>query len=397
MSRIEPLAGLSAATFVPHALHGEASVWPEKNCYIDLWLELLPALRLEPLAMLGFTLAVDFEGDQWTFFKPPHDELRALYGVDVQELTLWRPLLDHAVEHLQAGKFICCEVDAYWLPDTAGTDYRRQHSKTSILLGSLDPARKWLGYFHNAGYFELAGADFEALFALAPASVSAATGPSLPLPLPLPLPAHPLHNLSAEPLRNMPAHLPLYAELVRIDRLRRRPPAELAALARPLLALHLARRPLSNPFTRFAERLAHDLPGLQAGGLACYHAWAFASVRQAGAAFELASAHLRWLAAAPGPADAAWAGWGELDRLAGLEGLAGLDGLERLAEAAVCFDAISRACKSLILKGARAVHAGRPLAADALLDGMCRAWACGMGLLERAQVAADEPLSASAA
>ena len=27
------------------------------------------------MAMLPFTVAIDFEGDQWTFFKPPHDEL----------------------------------------------------------------------------------------------------------------------------------------------------------------------------------------------------------------------------------------------------------------------------------------------------------------------------------
>ena len=42
--------------------------------------------------MLPFTVAIDFEGDQWTFFKPPHDELCDLYGLDVQELNVWRPL-----------------------------------------------------------------------------------------------------------------------------------------------------------------------------------------------------------------------------------------------------------------------------------------------------------------
>ena len=52
------------------------SAWVEKNCYVDVWIELLHALGLEPLAMLAFTVAVDFEGDQWTFFKPSHDDLR---------------------------------------------------------------------------------------------------------------------------------------------------------------------------------------------------------------------------------------------------------------------------------------------------------------------------------
>jgi len=59
--------------------------------------------RLEPRAILPFTVAIDFEGDQWTFFKPPHDELRELYGLDVQEMNVWRPLLEHALEHLGAA------------------------------------------------------------------------------------------------------------------------------------------------------------------------------------------------------------------------------------------------------------------------------------------------------
>lgn len=79
--------------------------------------------------MLPFTLAVDFEGDQWTFFKPSLEELRDLYGIDVQELTIWRPLIEHAVEQLSAGKFISTEADAFWLPDTAGTDYRIERSQ----------------------------------------------------------------------------------------------------------------------------------------------------------------------------------------------------------------------------------------------------------------------------
>jgi hypothetical protein len=282
-------------------------------------------LGLDPLPLLAFTLAVDFEGDQWTFFKPPHNELRTLYGVDVQELTLWRTLLAHAQEHLSAGKFICCEVDAFCLPDTAGTDYRQQHAKTSILLVSLDIEARQLGYFHNAGFFALAGEDFDRLFQLNPPPE--------------------------------PAALPLFAELVRVDGLRRRPPDELAAMALNLLREHWARRPRSNPFPRFAQRLAQDLPALQAAGLANYHAWAFASIRQAGAAFELAGAHLRWQA-----------GWSPPQLLA----------------AADCFDRIAQSNKSLILKGARAVHAGRPLDAAALTTQMGEDWARGMAALEAA-------------
>ena len=45
--------------------------WAETNCYVDLWVELLHALGHDPIAALPFTLAIDFEGDQWTFFKFP--------------------------------------------------------------------------------------------------------------------------------------------------------------------------------------------------------------------------------------------------------------------------------------------------------------------------------------
>jgi hypothetical protein len=320
---VEVFPGLDAASYEPHMLHGEDAIWLEKNCYGDLWIELLHALRLEPRAMLPFTLAVDFEGDQWTFFKPPLEELRELYGIDVQEMSVWRPLVEHAAEQLGAGKIICTEADAYWLPDTAATDYRRQHTKTTIALANLDVHREWLGYFHNAGYFELSGEDFRRLFRV----------------------------------DGDPDAMPLFAELVRVDRLLRRPPQDLAACSLALLRKHFARRPAANPFGRFGERLASDLPGLQAAGLARYHAWAFAGIRQAGSAFELAAAHLRWLA-----------GFVQLD----------------LRPAAECFEAIAQGNKALILKGARAVNSGKPLDAAPLVGELAGAWQRGMAALGEA-------------
>lgn len=316
------LAGLQAEGYRPHALHAEPQAWIEKNCYVDVWIELLHALGLEPVAAMPFTLAVDFAGDQWTFFKPPHAELRALYGIDVQELTVWRPLLEHAVEHLGAGRLISTEADAYWLPDTAGTDYRSQHVKTTIVLNELDLDGQRLGYFHNAGYHTLAGDDFRSLFRVgAP------------------------HD---------PAFLPLYAELVRCDRLLRRPTIELAALSAQLLHRHVAERPATNPLRRFGARLQHDLPEIQQRGLAHYHAWAFATLRQCGAAFELASANLRWQAQ-----------HGDSD----------------LAPAAEHFEQIAHGSKALILKVARAVNAGRALDAAPTIETMAEAWDAGMELL----------------
>jgi hypothetical protein len=100
------LRGLDPARYSRSILHAESCVWVEKNCYVDIWIEVIHALGLEPRAILPFVAAIDFEGDQWTFFKPPHGELADLYGIDVQELNVWRPLLEHALEHLAAGKLI---------------------------------------------------------------------------------------------------------------------------------------------------------------------------------------------------------------------------------------------------------------------------------------------------
>jgi hypothetical protein len=319
------LPGLSPEGYARHALHGEACTWVEKNCYADVWIELLHCLALEPLALMPFTLRADFEGDHWTFFKPPLTDLQRLYGIDVQELNIWRPLIEHAAEHLATGKLISTEADAFWLPDTAGTDYRQQHVKTTIVLNELDVAQQRLGYFHNAGYHWLEGEDFRRTFQLDGTPAGA---------------------------------LPLYAELVRVDRLQRRPPAELAELSWALLKEHFAWRPVDNPVERFADRFARELPALKERGLAHYHAWAFTTVRQLGAAFELAAAHLRWLQ--PHRPEAP------------------------LAAAAEPFERIAQESKALILKGARVVNARREFDPVQALAPTAEAWARGMSLLDAA-------------
>jgi len=318
VTRASVIVGLDPAQYQRNALHAPEADWPEKNCYIDLWIGLLNALRMEPHALLGHVFAVDFVGDQWTFFKPTPYELRELYGVDVQELTMWRPLAEHAVEHLGAGRLVSAEVDAWWLPDTEATDYRRQHTKTTIVFNEIDTDAKRLRYFHNAGYFELSGEDYDNIFA--------------------------------------PRELPLFAELVRIDRRERLPDAELARRALALLEHHLKWRPARNPFEAFAPRLAQEMSQLKERGLAYFHQWAFASIRQAGAAFELAAAHVDWLAQQGHPS----------------------------GDAAQRFREISAGCKSLILKGARVAATGKPFDGTAVMESMARAWSEGMEAVDSA-------------
>jgi hypothetical protein len=313
--RAAALSGLDPVTARRHLLHAPDRIWVEKNCYIDIWIEVLHALELDPMAMLPFTVAIDFEGDQWTFFKPPHEDLRALYGIDVQEMYVWRSLLDHALEHLGAGKFISTEADAFWLPDTAGTDYRSQHTKTTIVLAEIDAVAGRLGYFHSAGFFTLEGEDFARLF-----------------------------RLGAPP---DPTYMPLFAELVRHDRRVLRPASELRAQSRAMLAKHLGFRPKVNPIGAFQARFERDLPWMSQQGLGVFHTWAFGTLRQLGAAAELSALYLQWLEPGGGA----------------------------LSGAVGPFLDLSNTAKALILKFARAVNARRALDAAASFAAMADAWA----------------------
>jgi hypothetical protein len=324
MNRYRVLTDINASDYVPHRLHTEASAWVEKNCYIDLIIEVLHAQGLEPLAMLPFTLALDFEGDQWTFFKPQHSDLRDLYGLNIQEMSVWRPLIEHAIEHLGAGRLISVEADAYWLPDTSGSDYRRQHIKTTIALADIDVQNQRLGYFHNASFYQLADEDFRQLFRL------------------------------DQP--DDPGYLPLYAELIHLNRVVKRDSAELVTLSYSLLRKYLELRPLDNPVVRFAERFTYELPRMQERGLPYYHAWAFNNTRQLGAAFELAAAYLAWLEQA---------------------------GVEGLHTAIRGFEEIASTNKSLILKVARAVNSRRPLELTKHFDALALAWERGMTSLDK--------------
>lgn len=296
-SRLSAIPGLEAAAYARSMLHAEDRIWVEKNCYVDVWIELVHALALEPRAMLPFTIAIDFDGDQWTFFKPPHDDLRDLYGIDVQELNVWRPLIEHAAERLASGRMISTEADAWWLPDTSGTDYRRQHTKSTIIIADLDVEAHRMGYFHNAGYFELSGEDFDRTF-----------------------------RLDAPP---DPAFMPLFAETVNVRREGGLRGDALRLHARNLWRRHVAPIPRDNPVMRFGAAFDALLPRLHEAGLAQYHAWAFATTRQLGAAMELAALGLSWL-----DEDA--------------------PEVSRAIEACLT---IARECKSFILKGARAVNA----------------------------------------
>lgn len=249
--------GLPAAgPYLPHPLHDPGRDWPETNCYVDLWIELLHGRGLVPEAMLGITLRQDFEGDQFTFFKPPPGDIERLYGLEVLELAVYGGLEAHALLQARAGRPVLVEVDAIFLPDTSGTTYGRDHAKTTIGILALDPETRELDYLHNAGRFRLAGADYAGIFGA--------------------------------------AELPPYAEFVKAVA----PPlspADLPVAARDLLVKHRARAPGRNPVRAFRDTLAATADGLVCRPLGVFHAYAFNTTRQLGANFEMLASHLAWL------------------------------------------------------------------------------------------------------
>ncbi|MGI8509794.1 MAG: DUF1839 family protein [Gemmatimonadaceae bacterium] len=317
---MSPALSLDTGTYAPHELHGLQRVWPETNCYVDLWIELLHSLQMDPRAMLAFTVAMDFEGDQWTFFKPSLSDIYALYGIDVQELAIWRPLPLHIAEQVSLGRTVLVEVDAFFLPDTQGVSYGIHHTKTTVAINAIDLISRRLGYFHNAGLFELSGTDFDGLFA---GCSDAAT-----------------HGVTLAP----------YTEIAKLDRLVRRTETELRNMASELLSQHLQRSPRTNPVARYRKRFLKDVAWLSEQDMAVFHQYAFATLRQCGACAELASSFLGWMDAQPGEKSAA----------------------------AEHFGIIAASAKALQFKLARAVSTKKPTDFETALNTMEDSWGGAM-------------------
>jgi hypothetical protein len=263
------LLGLDPETYVPHSIHTPGGrTYTETNCYSDILIELIHARDDEPLAVAGFTVRMDFEGDQWTFFKPPPEDLEALYGIDIHEMQPYRPLPQQIAEQIQAGRTLIVELDSWYLPDTAATSYRTEHVKTSVVAEAIDHEAKRLIYFHNTSLHALDGEDYDGVFRLGRAFSDDV--------------------------------LPPYTELVRFDAGPRLEGDALLAASRELLRGHLDRLPQTNPFERFGEQLASELPVLLEGDAQDYHDYAFATVRMFGSAFEITASYVDWLLGSEG-------------------------------------------------------------------------------------------------
>lgn len=257
------ITGLDPAHYKPHRLHDPERRWPQTNCYVDLLIEVMHAKGHDPVAALGFTVAQDFEGDQFTFFKFPTADLQRLTGLDIQELSVFDRLETHVLNQIERGRLPLVEVDAFHLPDTKGITYRTGHSKTTVGINMLDPGRRHMGYFHNDGYFALEGEDYDGIF----------------------------EQRSGVPAGGLP--LFPYAEFVKFDTTR--PSRDPAGAAARMLGYHLQRRPKRNPLDAYAAVFSHHAEALAARSPEYFHVYAFNTLRQVGANFELLSSHLEWL------------------------------------------------------------------------------------------------------
>lgn len=256
------ILNISPAGYKPHALHSPERMWPETNCYTDLWIELLAAQGLPPEAMLAFTLTQDYEGDQMTFFKVPLEDLESLFGILVTELAIYDRVEAHVAEQATRGRICLVEMDSFYMPDTQGVAYRLEHGKTTVAINRMDLERKELDYFHNGGFFHLSGEDFDGLFRL-----NAGEG-ELPF-------------LPYTEFAKLPDFYPAERELRE----------EALALGR----YHFDRRPAENPLRTFSAEFPAAAEKLAERPFGFFHKYAFNTLRQAGANFELCGSYFQWL------------------------------------------------------------------------------------------------------
>lgn len=261
---VEAPAPAVAGGYIPHALHQGERVWQETNCYVDLWIELLHRQGFDPRAALAFTVRQDFEGDQFTFFKFPLDDLELLYGTQVQELSIYDSLEDRVLAQTRRGHTVLVEVDGYYLPDTRATSYRREHPKTTIGIVGIDPAARRLGYFHNTGCFTLDGEDYDGVLRKLP-------------------------RFAGQPDVLFP-----YVEFAKQTRAALEGES-LAAASVQLLGAHLLRRPARNPVAEWRAAFPAHLDRLLDQGEPYFHPYSFNVMRQFGANFEFLAKYLAWL------------------------------------------------------------------------------------------------------
>lgn len=261
---MKPIIELDPKNYARHDIHGADRIWAETNCYMDVLIELVHSLGFDPVAALSITIPIDFEIDQWTFFKYAHSDLYDLYGLELQELNPWMTVHEHVQSQVDGGRPVLVELDSFYLPDTSGSAYKIAHVKSTVAVNEIDIANDHMGYFHGQGYYHLDGQDFRDIFQL--------------------------DGIVTERI------LPPYIELVKIHK----SPGDVDSRTLVSSSLHSLERsvralPNSNPFHGFKIQFTSDIEWLSEEPIDTFHKYSFATLRQYGACYELAQTYLRWL------------------------------------------------------------------------------------------------------
>jgi hypothetical protein len=245
-----------------HALHRGERIWHDGAGLADLWIELLHGKGFEPRAALAFTVAQDFEDDQFTLGRVPPEDIERLYGLQVQELSVFDSLEDRALVQTRRANIVLVEVDAFYLPDTHALSYHREHVKTTIGIDVIDPNARRLGYFHHTGYHLLDGDDYDGV-----------------------LNAH-----DADHARALFPHVEFVKRVH--DAFTGTPLAEASS---DLLCAHLLRRPANNPIARWRAAFPEHVDTMLERGASYASLYAHNVMRQLGSNFELLAHYLQWM------------------------------------------------------------------------------------------------------
>ena len=241
-----------------HPLHADERAFAETNCYADIVIELLHARGDEP------TRGARTRGSH-RLRRRPVDVLQAAIrttsrrcsGSTSTKCSRTGPLPEQIAEQIADGRTLIVELDSWYLPDTHATAYRREHVKSSAVMEAIDT-----------------DGEAAALLPQRAGCTSSRVRTSMRRFV-FDLPTGDDHAAAVHGARAVRRRRALAGA-----ELQRRAPALLARTPSPRTPAR-TRSPVS------PRRSGPHLPRLLEQSHADYHAYAFATVRMAGSAFEL--------------------------------------------------------------------------------------------------------------
>ena len=124
----------------PTTLHGGERTYPETNCYADILDRAAARPRRRAAGRRWALVRMDFEGDQWTFFKPPPGGPRARCSASTStRCSRTGRCPTRSPSSSPPGRTMIVELDSWYLPDTAATELpQRSHVKTTVAIEAID-------------------------------------------------------------------------------------------------------------------------------------------------------------------------------------------------------------------------------------------------------------------